>query len=160
MEKAGHAASDPGVVEHHAQAAEAFDGEVDEVLDLRRLGDVGPLERGRRAEGGSQGTAPIGIDVGDDDAGSFLHEELSGRPADPARAAADDGDPSSELAAHRESSTPFRRQCQKTELLLLVPPLPQLQGVCEQHRQGPGRIVQVAVDLALGQPHLGEPLDH
>ena len=42
----------PALFDHHVQAAEPLDGEVDERLHLVGVGDVGLLERGDVAERG------------------------------------------------------------------------------------------------------------
>ncbi len=55
----------------------SLDGEVDGLpAPVVGVGDVGRLERGGGAELGRQRLAAFGVDVGDDDAGAFLHEAL------------------------------------------------------------------------------------
>ena len=49
-QEAPERARDAGVVEHDVEPAESGDGEVDQLLDLLRVGHIGPLEGGRLAQ--------------------------------------------------------------------------------------------------------------
>ena len=90
------------------EPAEPRHGEIDELLDLIRVGDVGLLEGGRRAELRRHLLAARGIHVGDHDLGAFLDEELDGCAADAARAARDDRDLSRQFLAHSSVGPPRR----------------------------------------------------
>ena len=72
VEEAAAPAADPGVVAHDVEPAELLDREVDDRLHLVGVGDVGLLERGRRAELRGQRLAALGVDVGDDDLRALL----------------------------------------------------------------------------------------
>src|SRR6266536_2336472 len=91
------AAFDARVVHHDVKPAELLDGEVDRPLNLVGVDDVGRLEGDGGAELGRQRLATRGVDVGDDDAGTFLDEKLDGRAAETARASRDGRNLSREL---------------------------------------------------------------
>src|SRR5437762_1675351 len=61
------------------------------------IGDVCALEGGRLAEIRGQCLAGLVVDVGDDDAGAFLNEQLGGGPSDAVGSAGDDRDLPAEL---------------------------------------------------------------
>src|SRR6202043_3084826 len=66
-------------------------------------GDVRVLERSRLTEPRDEVFARSVIEIGDDDARSFVDEQLGYRPADAVGPAGDDGDLSVQLVGHVDS---------------------------------------------------------
>ena len=92
---------DPGVVDHHVQPAELLLGPVDGRLHAVGVGHVG-VDRRRRAAQRRRCLGGSGlVDVGDEDTGALLDEDLGDGPADAPGTAGDDGDLALELVAHR-----------------------------------------------------------
>ena len=77
-----------------------LDGEINGALHLVGIGDVRPLEPGGATECACQLLACVDVDIGDDDLGAFLNEELDRGLPDAAGAAGDDGDLAVELTRH------------------------------------------------------------
>src|SRR5439155_1053966 len=105
IEEAAARARDPRVVAHDMQSAEVRHREVDELLHLIGVADVGLLERRRGTDLSYERFTGRGVDVGDDDLGPLLHEELHDPATDAAGAAGDDRDLARKLLAHASISS-------------------------------------------------------
>ena len=93
-------ARDTGIVEHDVEIAELGDRVVDQSLHLIALRNVGVAVTGIGAKLPGERLAADVIDIGDDNLGAFLDEQLGCRLADAARAAGDDRDLALEFARH------------------------------------------------------------
>lgn len=85
------------------QAAELRDGSGDQRADLLEVGDIRRLEERIVAQRCRQRLAPVGLDVGDDDACALGHKPLHEAPANAGRAAGDDGDLAIKFVNHLTS---------------------------------------------------------
>jgi hypothetical protein len=85
-------ATEAGVVEEHVEATEAVGRLGHHGGDVLLLGDIGPQERGGRAEVGRQCLTLGLIEIGDQHLGALVDEATNGAGADAARASRDRGD--------------------------------------------------------------------
>ena len=163
----------PGVVAHDVEPAEALDREVDHGLDLVGVGDVGLLERGRRAELRRQRLAAVAVDVGDDDLRAFLDEQLDDAAAQPAGATGDDRDLPRELgwlmlvtlSSIQKSgvvSTPWRAKIAsisaRSASLIDQPTAPTLSSTSATVRQPTSAVLTAGCEIAQRSASCGEAL--
>ena len=99
-EAAMHLAGDSGVVHHHVEPAEGFDGTCDQRTDLLGVGDVGQPEDRVAAQFGGELFTSVALDVGDHHPRALRHEPLDDPGADAGGAAGDDRDLADQFIDH------------------------------------------------------------
>src|SRR5262249_18319020 len=142
-------------------------------LHLVGVGDVGALERGRRRELGGERLARIGVDVGDDDAGPFLHEPLDDAATEPAPAAGDDRDLAGQLGRHHSDSsiqnsgtvsTPWRSKIAsisaRSASLIDQPTAPALSSTSATVRQPTSAVLTAGCEIAQRSASCGRLLSY